>query len=432
MNFHRMFAGIFFLLLIVFVISCAKTTVVTEKPAPPPPALEVKPLEVKPPEIKPPEEKPPVFQFPVGLPDHNAIGCVLPLSGRYRESGKKALDAILLAAGIFDEKGRTPWKIIAEDSHGTPEGAKTAVANLAKTQNVIAIIAIAGMVEALDAAREADNQRVPLIIITAKDGITSGSEYVFQHFLTPSQQIKALTKYALNNLNCAIFSILYPKDDYGVEMVKIFREEAAQMGGKVERAIPYSKTQTDFTEEINKVTRYAVSSAKKAKANNPEKKVKVSIDFEALFIPDSYQRVKMITSQLAFYDVKGMYLLGTSMWYSPDLLKKGGEYLEGAIFTESFFVNSFYPEANDFVDIYYTTYSREPETIEALAYDTAGIIIGILNDKEIKTRGQFAAALKKVENYKGATGSISFDADRVAQKTAFILRVKNGKLEQVK
>jgi branched-chain amino acid transport system substrate-binding protein len=434
MKLNRIIAGVSFLLLLALFVSCAKLKSITEKPAPPPPAPQEKPQEeIVPQVIKPPEEKLPSFQFPtMESTDRNAIGCLLPLSGKYGESGNKALDAILLAAGMFDEKNGSPWKVIAEDSHGTPEGAKAAVAKLVKAKNVIAIIAIAGTAEAVDAAREAESQNVPIIMITPKEGITGGSEYVFQHFLTPSQQIKALTKYALKSLNCAIFAILYPKDDYGTEMVKIFREEALQMGGKVERAIPYNKTQTDFTEEINKVTRYSVSSAKKANANNPDKKVQVNIDFEALFIPDSSARVKMIASQLAFYDVKGMYLLGTSLWNSPDLLKKGAEYLDGAIFADSFFVNSFYPETNDFVDIYYSAYSREPENIEALAYDTASIIISVLDDKQIKTHKQFAGALKKVENFKGATGTISFDADRVAQKTAFILRVKNGKLEQVK
>jgi hypothetical protein len=55
-----------------------------------------------------------------------------------------------------------------------------------------------------------------------------------------------------------------------------------------------------------------------------------------------------------------------------------------------------------------------------------------LENKNIQTRQEFINALIKVENYKGATGNISFGSDRVAQKTPFILRVKNGKLEQVK
>jgi ABC-type branched-subunit amino acid transport system substrate-binding protein len=333
---------------------------------------------------------------------------------------------------MFDEKNRTSWKIVAADSRGLPEGGPAAVAHLAKTQNVITIIAVAGATEAMEIAREADRWKIPIILITPKEGLTGVNDYVFQHFLTPSQQIGALTKYALDNLNCAIFSILYPKDDYGIEMVKTIRAQATRIGGKVEQAIPYSKTQTDFSEEINKIAGYGIDAAKKVPANKVETKVRVSVDFEALFIPDSYQRVRMITSQLAFYDVKGFRLLGTSLWNSPDLLKKGAEYLEGAVFADSFFINSFYPETNDFVDIYYTVYSREPENIEALAYDTAGMIISVLKDKNIQTREQFIAGLQQLENYRGATGNTSFSGGRVATKNAFILQVKNGKLEQVK
>ena len=438
MNPSRILAKISILLLIFFLVCCGKVVTVVEKPIPVPAVPEAKTEkevqlpEVKLPEIKPAEGKLPAFLAPAALPDRNAIGCVLPLSGRYGNYGSNSLDAILLAAGIFDEKHKTPWRIIAEDSHGMPEGVKAAVAHLAKAQNVIAIIAVAGTAEAIEIAHEADKWKIPIILITPKEGVTSASDYVFQHFLTPTQQIKALTKYALNDLNCAIFSILYPQDDYGVEMVKIFRAEAASLGGKVERAIPYNKTQTDFTEEINKVTKNSVSAAKKANADKPENRVQVSLDFEALFIPDSYQRVKMIAAQLAFYDVKGIPLLGTSLWNSPDLFRKDAEYLEGAVFADSFFVNGFYPETNDFVDIFYTAYSREPENIEALSYDTMGIIIRVLKDKNIQTREQFVTGLQQVENYKGATGNTSFSGDRAAGKTAFILKVKDGKLEQVK
>ena len=140
----------------------------------------------------------------------------------------------------------------------------------------------------------------------------------------------------------------------------------------------------------------------------------------------------MIVSQLAFYDVKNFKLLGTSLWNTPELLRKDAEYLEGAVFADSFFANGFYPETNDFVDVYYEAYSREPDNIEALSYDTMGMIISVLEDKSIATREQFVAGLQQVKNYRGATGNTSFSPDRVSQKTAFILKVKDGKLEQVK
>jgi ABC-type branched-subunit amino acid transport system substrate-binding protein len=398
---------------------------------------EEKPITVAPAEIRSSAIKPPAAESTVIMPlsakiNRNTLGCVLPLSGQYAEWGNKARDAILLATATVNEQNKPIWKVIFKDSQGLPEGTKTAIANLADTENVMAVIAITGTLEAMDAASEASKWKVPLILITPKEGVTSTSEYVFQHFLTPTQQIRAMVKYALDDLNCAIFSILYPKDDYGEEILKIFSQEVIRIGGKVEKAIPYSKNQTDFKEEINKLTGTIVNAPQKKRDKQAENKTAISVDFEALFIPDSPSRVKLIISQLDFYDVKGFQLLGTSLWHSPDLLNNGTASLEGAVFVDSFFTNSFYPETNNFVDIYVIKYSREPENIEALAYDTAGIIIGVLDNKEIKTRGQFAAAMKKVENYKGATGNISFSSDRVSQKTPFILKVKKGKFEQVK
>ncbi|MCU0289274.1 MAG: ABC transporter substrate-binding protein, partial [Acidobacteria bacterium] len=221
---------------------------------------------------------------------------------------------------------------------------KEAIEYLAEKENVIAIIAVTGTAEALDAAREAERWQVPLILITSREGVSLSSEYVFQHFLTPSQQVRAIVSYAVNNMNSAIFSALYPADEYGEEMMKIFREEVARVGGRLEKMVPYGINKTDFTEEINKLTSNQIYLARKT-TKKTEPKKKISLDFEALFIPDSYRRVQMVGSQLAFYDVRDVKLMGTSIWNSPYLLKRGAEYLEGAVFADSFFPYTFYREA---------------------------------------------------------------------------------------
>ncbi len=393
---------------------------------------EILPAEVKPEQMKTPEVKPLVaVPLPVSVYG-NTIGCMFPLTGRFADAGNKALDAVLLSAELFNQRGPSPWKIVVADSRDTPEGIRQAVAYLADEAKVMAIIAMTGTAEATDAAREAQKRQVPLILIASKESVTEVGEYVFQHFLTPTQQIEALVKYAGNTLDVAIFSVLYPQDDYGEEMLRLFRGEIQKRGGRVIQAIPYNKTQTDFTEQIKKLTGSKPGASEKVYAATEEAKRRLSVSFEALFIPDSYLRVKMIASQLAFYDVRGIKLLGTSLWHSVDLLKKSPEYLEGAVFTDSFFVNGFLPETNDFVDIYYSTYSREPGNIEALSYDTMKLVLRILEDPQIKTRAEFIRSLPAIQGFRGVTGSISFSGHRVAQKDAFILRVQNGKIEQVR
>jgi len=388
--------------------------------------------DIKFPELKQTEAKTAAVLPVPGSLQRQAVGCVFPMTGRFADAGNKALDAVLLAAEIFNQRSPSPWKIIVADSGDSVEKIKQAVAYLADQKKVMAIVAISGTAEANDAAREAQKRQVPLIMITSKEGVTEAGEYVFQHFLTPTQQIEALTKYARDTLNVGIFSVLYPQDDYGEEMVRHFRSEVHKTGGKVDKAIPYNKTQTDFTEQIKTITGNKIEASETVYATTEDAQNSSSVDFEALFIPDSVLRVKMITSQLAFYGIKGLKLLGPSLWHSPDLMKKGVEYLEGASFVDSFLVNGFLPQTNDFVDIYYSAYGREPGNLEALSYDTMEMFLSILEDQKIKTRAEFIRAMLALEGFRGATGSISFGGNRVAQKDAFILRVQNGKIEQVK
>jgi ABC-type branched-subunit amino acid transport system substrate-binding protein len=167
MNINRILTSISILLLVILFMSCARIGT-SEKPAHLPPAVETKtskdiqPPEEKPPEVKPtevtlPKVEPPLLKPFLEKTDRYTVGCMLPLSGSYAAEGKKALDAILLAAGIFDQASKTPWKVIAADSRGVPEGAKEAIAHLANDENVMAIIAVAGTLEATEAAREAEN-----------------------------------------------------------------------------------------------------------------------------------------------------------------------------------------------------------------------------------------------------------------------------------
>jgi branched-chain amino acid transport system substrate-binding protein len=422
MKIYRTSKKYFVLFLVLFIFCLVNAVDAAEKYAP------VAPVETKPSITVIPKTEPPQVSSPAVTIKRNTIGCILPLSAKYADYGNKALDAITLAAGISAKEDVPPWEIIVEDSQNQPEKSKTVVANLANVKNVMAIIAITDSADALDFAKEANKWKVPIILVTSREKVTAEGEYIFQHFLTPAQQVRALVKYCVNDLNKVIFSVLYPQDEYGEELGKIFRRELISVGGKVQKAISYSKDQTDFADEISKLTGTdPISLSKRSKAEPTEK---VPVDFEALFIPDSYPRVKMITSQLDFYKFKGFLLTGTSLWSSPNLLKNSAGYLEGAVFVDSFFKEALNTKTRDFVDLFFTVYEREPENIEALAFDTAGMIFSVLGNANIKTRQEFAAGLAKIGIYNGATGIIYFDSNRVAQKTPFIITIKDGKFEQ--
>ena len=383
----------------------------------------------------------PVTVFPAGTGvkgfaskqvDRYAIGCVLPLSGPNAAAGNRALDAIILASGVFDPIVKTPIKLIIKDSQSRPETARAAVAKLALEDGVICILGPLGTDESLDAAREAQRLKVPILTLTRREAITDIGNYVFRSYFTNRMEITSLVKHAVEEMDLRKFAVLYPDDDYGREMEELFRGEVLRRKGKILKAVPYQTSETDFADEIKSITDLKRSSPAAKRGLNPGDENDSEMGFDALFIPDSPERISMIVPQLAFHNVKGVKLLGTSAWDTPDILKAGTDLLGEAVFVDAFSPNSSYREVNDFTDIYYTNYRREPDAVEALAYDAAGIIVKSITEDGIKTRDQFRANLLDVRDYRGVTGRTSFSGGRDARKDVFILTIKDGRIIQSK
>jgi ABC-type branched-subunit amino acid transport system substrate-binding protein len=228
------------------------------------------------------------------------------------------------------------------------------------------------------------------------------------------------------------FAVLYPDDHYGREMERLFRDELLRQRIKTIKSKSYNRTQVDFGDVIKAITDTKGISSGRAEVEKSDNEHKPVIGFDALFIPDTPARIGMIIPQLVYYNVKGVKLLGTNLWNSADLLKTAGEYIDGAVFTDGFCLNTFYPEANDFIDIFYTSYGREPDVIAALVYDAARMIVKTIEENDVETREQFKKSLLKLKNYRGVTGTTSFSGRRDALKDVFILTVKDGQIIQIK
>ena len=359
--------------------------------------------------------------------DRHAIGCILPLTGRYALYGNKALEAIILATGIFDPEKKSPIKLIIEDSKSDPSTAREAVVKLVKEDNVIGILGPLGSATALEAAKEAQKLNVPILTLTQSEGITKLGDYVFRNFLTSLMQVSTLVKYSIQNLGITTFAILYPRDNSGIEMMNLFWNEVLRWGGEIRGVESYDSNQTDFGREIKSLTGLNAVEKKEETEEKPEP----IIDFDALFIPDSHSKARMIVPQLAFYDVTGIQILGTNSWNSPQLLEGESKYLDGAIFVDGFFQDSFYPDVRNFIDNFYVTYGRKPDDLEALIYDAASILVHILNKNKAEIRDDLRINLLNLKDYPGITGKTSFSETGEVEKSLFVLTVKGENFVQI-
>ncbi len=151
-----------------------------------------------------------------GLPStrgaSGTLGVVLPLSGPYARVGEESLQGVLLAAGVF---GPTPRagaeprvRVVVRDSAGRPERAAEAVRQLARDDEVAAIIGplLSGECEA--AAAAADSAGVPLLALSAREEISRSRPNVFRVRTMPKEEVAALVRHAMQNLEATRFAFL--------------------------------------------------------------------------------------------------------------------------------------------------------------------------------------------------------------------------------
>jgi ABC-type branched-subunit amino acid transport system substrate-binding protein len=386
------------------------------------------------------------------------IGCLLPLSGPYQAVGYRALKGIELALDRFSNQSDGPqMNIIIKDSGGSPEQTRIAMQELIDEQ----VAAIVGpIVTAELAAYEAQENRIPIITLTQKDHITSIGDYVFRNFITPEMQVKAIADYTTTALGLNRFAILYPDETYGITFMNLFWDRLIEKGGKVVGLESYNPEHTDFADPIRKLVglyykipealkeaaelssgednnqgdpdrRLDMNNGGKNRARNKKEEPEAFVDFDAIFIPDSPKTAGLIIPQLAFYDVKDVYLIGTNLWHSEALIKMATKYVQGAIMPDGFFAESASPVVQNFVKVFEDTYEERPGFIEAVVYDSAMMLFGVLIQPDLRFKSDLKDGLLNLADFSGVTGPTYFDENGEAQKQLYLLEIKGRKFVEL-
>lgn len=362
-------------------------------------------------------------------PDIPAIGVILPFKGNYAQFGDDALNGILLAAQVFGGKDKTV-NVIVKNVGPDPASAEAAVAELSNDPRVAGLIGPLLSSAAEDTVRAAQKNRVPIITLSQKEGITEAGEYVFRDFLTPRSQTAAVADYASRTLGKKRFAVLHPKSNYGVELARSFEKEVKRLGGEIVKTASYEQGTTDFSDEMKRLFNVQVKERKEGRRKIKEYKPTARID--ALFIPDNYESVALIAPYLDYYNIKDVQLLGTNGWNSAKLVQTAGKNIEGAIFVDGFFPSSARAGADEFTRKFREAYGKEPGVLEAQAYDAAMILITAINESREQGRDSIRDRLKSIKDFKGATGTQYFDSEREAVKRLFILTVVDGNITEAK
>ncbi|RZB30749.1 MAG: hypothetical protein SRB1_03029 [Desulfobacteraceae bacterium Eth-SRB1] len=386
------------------------------------------------------------------------IGCLLPLSGPSGNIGRKALKGIELALNQFSSHDiQSPVKIIIKDTCSDPEKAVIAVNELFEKQ----VAAIIGPIfTAEPAAFEAQNKKIPIITITQKSNITDIGDYVFRNFFTPKMQVQTIAAYAFERLGINRIAILYPDDKYGKTFMNLFWDDVIAYEGKVVGVESYNVDDTDFADPIKKLVGlyYEVPEDLKNAGilieikegedlenedetqkeieedeaqDKVEEKPEAIVDFDAIFIPDAPERAGLIIPQLAYYDIRDVYLFGTNLWHSDSLISMARRYMQNSVMPDVFFDESSSRKVRSFVENFEKTFGEKPGFIEAVAYDTAIILFQLASRPDIQYRSELKNELINLRNFQGVTGLTSFDNNGDVRKKLYLLRIKGDKFVEL-
>ena len=411
------------------------------------------------------------------------VGCLLPLSGRYKAYGLKALRGIELAFFKHVRSGTKPGiRLMVKDTKADPFRTVAAIREMDRAN--VAVI-IGPMVMSEPAALEAQARNIPIITFTQKENITAAGNFVFRNFITPKMQARALAAFAVSSLGIERFAVLYPEERYGTTYMNLFWDAVREKGGKVAAIESYDPELTDFAVPIKKLVGlhykvpkdlefefeitpeeaspwwlntfnpramvpYFPNDLKVAddlfvtipdKAPGPlatsadrgrgeEEELKPVVDFQAVFIPDAPSKAGLIIPQLAYHDVDDVYLLGTNLWHSNTLIEMSRQYIHNAIITEGFTPDSSRPQIKQFLDMYANVFGEAPGFIEAVTFDTANLLFHALGTPGIRFKGQVKDEMLNLVDYPGVTGTTHFDYSGDAVKAPVVLKVAAGRFVQ--
>ena len=164
----------------------------------------------------------------------------------------------------------------------------------------------------------------------------------------------------------------------------------------------------------------------KEKALSAKNLLSPVVDFQVLFVPDSIKMLNLISSHLAYNDIKDVFLAGPSLWSQARRLKT--KYIEKAFFAD-IELNSPNFKNTDFYKQFLKIFDHKPGLFELLSYESAMILKkAVLNGAD--SRENLRKKLKTTL-FQGPAGRLSINKNREFERPLTIFKIENNKITPV-
>jgi branched-chain amino acid transport system substrate-binding protein len=349
-----------------------------------------------------------------GAADEIVIGHFASMSGGTATFGISTDEGIHLAADEINANGGVLGKqvrVVTEDDQSKPEEAVTAVQKLINQDKIVALLGEVASSRSIAAAPVAQRARIPMLTpASTNPKVTQLGNYIFRACFIDPFQGAAMANFAMKDEKgpkARSFAILYDvKNDYSLGLREFFTNVVKSNGGEIVADEAYGEGDVDFKAQLTKI-----------KNANPQ----------AIYLPGYYTEAGLICRQARELGIT-VPLLGGDGWDSEKTFEIGRDAVTGCYFTNHYSPEEERPEVKKFVDSYKAKFGgKNPDAMAILGYDAMKLMADAMTRAGTTSGKAVRDALAATKNFAGASGSITIDKDRNAQKPIVILRIEGGR-----
>ena len=339
------------------------------------------------------------------------IGEYASLTGKEAGFGQTSHQGVVLAIEEINAAGGVlgrQLELITEDNQTKPGESATAVKKLISRDKVIALIGEVSSGRSLEAGPIAQQAKIPMIAPAATNPkVTQIGNYIFRVCFIDPFQGTVMAKFAKEDLKVKRVAILSSVSNaYSLGLAKFFKETFTAGGGEIVTEKNLSEGDKDFRAQLTAVKAAGV---------------------DAVYVPCYYTEAALIVRQARDLGLT-MPFFGGDGWEDEQLLKIGGEAMNGCYYSTHFSAENTDPVVASFVKKYKARWNGEaPGAFSALGYDDIYVLADAIKRAGTTDGPKLRDALAATKDFPGISGTTTIDKDRNASKAATIIALKDGK-----
>lgn len=343
----------------------------------------------------------------LGADDTIKIGVPVPLSGSYANAGQDVLNGAKLAADHINAQGGVLGKKIEVIGEDDACDAQTAVQAAQKLIDA-GVVAVAG--------GYCSGAALPELSTLHRAGLA----YILDSSTNPQ-----LTEMGYNN----VVRTIGRDDEQGPFAANFMANELhAKRAAVIDDNTTYAKGLAQATIKALKADKVDVVYANEITPGqmdySPVLTRVAGLKPDVTYYTGYFSEAGLMVKEAKQINLPGRFMGGDGT-NDPTLLKTAGAAADGMLITTSP-LPQFLSGAHDFVDDYTKQFGHGPGPYSVYEYDAIGVTAEAIKDANSTKPADIIAALHKVKNYKGLTGTINFDAKGDRTNAVYIVvEVKN-------